>query len=75
LAFGELSRPEFHKVNRFRERSFAAQIFRHLTVTDRLHGRPIPGEAERQQPFGLGHETALKHPVHTDVNARTQILG
>jgi len=48
LTFGELPSPEFHEVNRFRERSFAAQIFRHLMITNRLHRRPVLSETERQ---------------------------
>jgi hypothetical protein len=55
LPFGELAGADFDKFNRFGQATFTAQMFRHLPVTDGLHGKFIFRQAVFQKVSRLPH--------------------
>src|ERR1041385_1808286 len=74
LAFGELAGFGFYQLNYFSERTFAAQMFDHLAIANRLHGGFVLFKSARQQALRFLHQTAGEHVVHTSVDAPAQII-
>src|SRR5260370_11567115 len=56
LALGKLARADLHQLDGFRQRSFAAQVFRDLAVTDGLHRRAVGAQAALKHALGFRHQ-------------------